>query len=340
MKANNYYIFSETKTNRLGKNLKIIKISTVQLTDSLRSRLSYLKLPKSDKLFIYEIEVENDEISPNFENDIYYDDSSIAIHKLLCDKDAFYGSSSRRINRILGSIIEYRDDDNNISIKGDGGWKSLKDLFDILRSSNVKYLVLRKFETLPMSFLEGDHDIDILCESINEIVLTTGATKRNEGISAFCLYISGIKTDFDIRYIGDNYLDSQWARNALNNRKCNNGVFIMDDENQLFTIIYHCLTQKNNISDYYSDKIATISMRLFGNKLPNADTELCLYLARYMTSNAYGYIKPKDISVIQNKNNIQIIKKEMKKLCLSPNSHALKNRLLTKVRRLFPRNQR
>ncbi len=311
MSTNTYYIF-KIKDDIAKINSKIVKETTLILTAGQSIRLFGTDYLADKEVSLYEIAPENNDLYSAIISNHYYSDCNLEINNLLSSNKNLYGYSSCHLNSILKQIITI-ERTGRVSLLGENGWPSLGALFKTLNKLNSSYVVLRKFETLPISFLDGDHDIDLLCNNLQEMVLITGATKRNIGISSYQLNINGEQTDFDIRFVGDNYIDSAWANHILQSRQINqNGISVMSTENQLFSILYHCLTQKKSISKYYLGEIRRLTRLLFGKDLPASVNVLRELLAYFMKSNAYTCPKPKDVSVVQHKENLKIIKRNLK----------------------------
>lgn len=307
MVNNSYYLFTEKELGEI-EGFKIVGKSICHITVSTLKRFFSVNSVADEKdMICYEIKSTHSNIETSLIKDgYYYDDACLELNKYIDGKTVF-GSPSKRINQLLGKILKKDDSGKEIKILGENGWSSLKELFDIMR--HTEYVVLRKHETLPYDYLEGDHDIDILCGSLREMVLLTGAKKRNIGISSYYIEVNGDIVDFDIRFIGDSYLDSQWEKTIIVNRTYRNGISIMDDENQLFSILYHALTQKDEVSNYYMEKIHNMSTKIFGSSIGANNKQLCNILAIYMKSKRYEYQTPKDVFVYQNIKNIKSIKR-------------------------------
>ena len=62
----------------------------------------------------------------------------------------------------------------------------------------------------------------------------------------------GKEVIFNIRYIGDNYIDPTWERDLLNRRiryeTCDTTVCIPNIEDEMYSLIYHILIQKKTPS--------------------------------------------------------------------------------------------
>lgn len=336
--SSSYYLFSN-KPIEEARNINTIFLGRVTIPSEKIKRFALLGLPSETELLVYEAIPSEVNYGTALENGYYRSDCNMQIAELLQDNVHIYGSSSACINGVLSEIVRVRKSTNTILFKGDNGWSSLKSLFETLSSSAIKYVVLRKFETLPDRCLENDHDIDILCESKSLVLLATGAEKRSIGISGYSLLIGGIKTDFDIRYLGDDYLDSSWQKDILDNRITHNKcVYVMDETNLLFSLLYHNLTQKKEISDYYVKQIKELSRRILGIDAKCDRHELCELLSSYMKVKSYQVRKPHDVGVVQNKANIRTIKKLLRpcsaKTIIIRNSYI---RTPYSIRRFLPR---
>ena len=305
MSKDTYFIFGIGKIE--FADAKIVSSAEVLLSKEQSLRLFNSDALAAKEVTVYEIAPKDDTTEAKVIDDKYYSDCNKEIYNLLRNNKNAYGFASRKKNKAIKAIITLGA--AKITLRGENGWTDLKTLFDTLNEANAEYVVLRKFEMLPEGFIDGDHDLDILCADLNEIVLLTGATKRNVGISAYQIRVGDNMIDFDIRFIGDNYIDPQWARMILGNRRINEkNISVMNDENQLFSILYHCLTQKQSVSKYYSERIKEIGGRLFGAEPKVSSEALVNLLASFMNSNAYTFRKPLDVSVVQNKDNIKKLK--------------------------------
>ena len=273
----------------------------------------------NDEVFdMYIVTINSIEITGLIENDNYNSDCNITISNLLNTYSQVIGTSSVYQNNIVKSLIFGENDflklyieNPNIIIKelvGEKTWNSLKEFFNILYLTKIKYVTLRKSECFPNSFVKDDKDIDILCENKNEFIAITNATKRSLGISGYKISINNEDIPLDIRYKGDFYFDPAWEENILINSFYNeNNIAVMDKENQIFSILYHVLTQKKAISDYYL-KILEFNLKTINR------SELINLLILYMKSKGYYYYKPLDISVVQNKDSINKINNRIHKL--------------------------
>ena len=140
-------------------------------------------------------------------------------------------------------------------------FKDLKELFDILNSAkNLKYVIQRSFHEIEYgaSYFVKNKDIDILVNDYYYFKALTGARSINRKNMRECdngyhvqskININGLEIPFDIRYIGDNYVDSNWEKDMLNRRveyKFKNDIVIYNPNNidELYSLIYNILIQK------------------------------------------------------------------------------------------------
>lgn len=192
------------------------------------------------------------------------------------------------------------------ALVGTNGWKNLEEYFAALKNAQIEYLVLRKYEELPIGFIENDKDLDVLCFNHDEFVAFSCAKKRSIGISGYKILVDNEWIALDVRFVGDCYFDVCWARDMLVKRTLyKNLVYIMDTENYLFSVLYHTLTQKKYISDYYYKFILEQKKELgYSDSGGKLDYNLINDLKEYMYNNRYEYVKPLDNSVVQNQKNI------------------------------------
>lgn len=162
----------------------------------------------------------------------------------------------------------------------DRRFDTLEQVFDVLNFSGLKYVVLRNFEKMPNKVMVDPHhlDVDLLVEdyykakrildgdspqSIWRVSYENGHYRIVNNVS-----IGGVGVNFDLRHVGDNYLDKQWQEDILNRssafckgirvpseKDCllegDTVIHVPMKEDHLFSIIYHALIQKPIISDTY-----------------------------------------------------------------------------------------
>lgn len=249
-----------------------------------------------------------------FEN--IYTDCDELFHNFLRDNPTCIGCSSQFVNNILIKLlniellveqkIDYQGDIVINQLEGDNGWRNLSHYFEMLKESNIKYVILRKFDLFPDDFIDNDHDIDILCEDRDMFAFVSNAVHRSIGISGYKIIIEGKDISLDIRYIGDNYYDSKWEQDIINSRVLYKNFYLPDKNNLYFSILYHVFTQKKYIPEYYCSYIDQLEVHIWGLSINNHDR--LKVLINYMKIRNYYYVKPYDYSVEQNALSICAIK--------------------------------
>eukprot|EP00579_Thalassiosira_antarctica_P003112 CAMPEP_0201905188 /NCGR_PEP_ID=MMETSP0902-20130614/56382_1 /ASSEMBLY_ACC=CAM_ASM_000551 /TAXON_ID=420261 /ORGANISM="Thalassiosira antarctica, Strain CCMP982" /LENGTH=205 /DNA_ID=CAMNT_0048439295 /DNA_START=792 /DNA_END=1406 /DNA_ORIENTATION=- len=141
---------------------------------------------------------------------------------------------------------------------------TLRRVFDVLNFSESKYVVLRNFEKMPDNVaVDSNHlDVDLLVDDYYEVkrILDGDSPQHFWSVSyengehrvVNTVSIGGHGVNFDVRHVGDNYLDKQWQQDILKRRfSSRTGIYIPSEEDHLFSIIYHAIIQKKVISDTY-----------------------------------------------------------------------------------------
>lgn len=216
--------------------------------------------------------------------------------RLICSEDKQTNKEKKVIKNVLNNAV------------GVDGWESLEKFFYVLNET-LQYVVLRNFEKLPNEYIDKEHgDIDILVKDLKQIIYKTNAIKVHQDTYRvhYKIKIAGKYVFFDFRYVGDNYYDENWQINILKDRtKSLGGFYIPSDKDYFYSLIYHALIHKKNISDDYPLKIKNIFKKLinFNEKDCNFDSYLKL-LEKFLISEGYIFIEPKDKSVYFDKKYI------------------------------------
>ncbi len=151
-----------------------------------------------------------------------------------------------------------------------------------------KYMILRNFEGEP------DHgDIDILVEDLEETVATLSAVR----VDAYSNFVDSNQKDLknkylvsvdekiailDFRYVGDNYLDAQWAQGILDRRWKEGILYRPTDKDWYWTLLYHALIHKGDITQYKE------TLDRLGSQHNRRN------LAEYMGRHGYQFTQPDD----------------------------------------------
>ena len=196
-------------------------------------------------------------------------------------------------------------------------FNNFKQFFDHLnKHSKLKYLVQRSFHEIEYSheYFNEKNDIDILVNDYYYFKALTGARGVNrknmrENDNGWNIQsrinIGGVEIKFDIRFVGDDYFDSNWELDMLNKRICktlkeNIIINIPNNLDELYSLIYHIIIQKHNShkSKHITRvkellKICNISDVLNFNNSRN----IRRFLDTFMNKNNYKYKKPYDKNV-------------------------------------------
>lgn len=185
-------------------------------------------------------------------------------------------------------------------------YNSVDEVFSILNSAGIQYLVLRNYENLskPEVFLDGHADIDILCKDSQEIVqvLDVQTNRKDEPPfvgdgTHYYIYVGGEKVSLDLRYVGDGYYCEKWQTDMLTQRVFNGLVFVLDPENYFYSLIYHAILQKREFSDEYKRRLKEMAGTLGITVNAPSEYSFLQNLQDYMRMKGYCFTYSKDYTV-------------------------------------------
>lgn len=191
-------------------------------------------------------------------------------------------------------------------LEGADGWDSWKHLFETLRYSS-NYIVLRNFEKLP--FENGDKDLDVLTDNYQRFASCVALEQSKYKLYKGCITVESKKYSVDVRFVGDEYYDSAWEVQMLRN-KClyNNCIYVPMSYDYFFSLLYHVLIQKREISPVYVKRLCEYSLSLNLDFIDSMFKEKLLEVLRgYMSSMGFRYMAPLDTGVFSNRKNIRFI---------------------------------
>lgn len=181
---------------------------------------------------------------------------------------------------------------------------SLKELFAKL-NSQCNYLVLRNWDDIFSEdvYEAGHADIDILCEDKESFVELTGAKRihKEKNRDNYIVPIDGNEIRFDVRWVGDGYYPASWEHEMLNNRVMNDdGVFIMSERDYFYSLAYHALLQKRELSVEYANKLnAAYKAFNVDHDILSAD-DILQKLSLFLLDNRWAAEIPTDPGVFLN----------------------------------------
>jgi hypothetical protein len=185
----------------------------------------------------------------------------------------------------------------NRDLIGCKNWTSLREVLETLNRT-CKYVVLRNFDSFPNDYnLKVHGDIDFLCSNLDAAINILNAKKiyREPHRVHFSISINNETVPIDIRTLDDDYYDPYWSRDILQSRVKRNGFFIPSDEQHFYSLAYHALIHKREISQDYLEKFTKLSSKC---GLPDyKQQKLITLLQSFMEKNDYLFVRPKDLSV-------------------------------------------
>ena len=195
-------------------------------------------------------------------------------------------------------------------------FNNFKELFDYLNSKPLlKYVIQRSFREIEeeMKYWLSGKDVDILVNDYYYFKALTGARsinkkKMRENDNGYHIQskikIANIEVAFDIRFVGDNYVDSNWEKDMLDRRITHNlkndiQIYIPNISDELYSMIYHILFQKRQPSKSKHiprvKELCNLSDKnnIDFNDIPSAKG----ILDDFLKNNNYKYVKPYDKTV-------------------------------------------
>ena len=189
-------------------------------------------------------------------------------------------------------------------IAGANGWESIRELLYVLNHT-CQYVILRNFEEFPDNIQLGEHsDIDILCRDYQ----STGLILNGRETTARPWRVQNIVTigdsfvNVDLRHLGDGYYDRRWEEDILNNRVFHEkGFYSPNEEDYLYSLLYHGLIQKYRISDDYVARIGKLCSGMGIAPVDLNDERAAIEtLTAYMKRKGYRFVEPEDRTVGYN----------------------------------------
>lgn len=222
---------------------------------------------------------------------------------------------------LLGkNVTDYMDGrellwDNEIrsisqDLVGANGWNSLQEVFYVLNNT-TDYFVMRNHEILPAEFASDEHgDIDIQVSNFEDTFLIMNATRVSKNPNRVRCQTK-IKDEialWDVQYTSDNYYCQEWQTYLMDNRVLNDkSVYVLNDTDYFYTLIYHAVVHKRKISDDYYTKLRallkTADVDIHESEFDASNDDFDVYikhLMHYMHSRGFCFTKPDDNYVYFN----------------------------------------
>ena len=198
------------------------------------------------------------------------------------------------------SIIEKEYNENLIGCKG---WKSLEEVFDVLNMT-INYVILRNFENIQDEMDSLHPDIDVLTDNkANAIsILNAQKTFQKKYRVQYKVLIDNKNINFDLRFTGDDYYDSNWQKNILSTRIKEDFYYRPTDVNYFYSLLYHALLHKPKFGFDYerrllelNDSYSFVSSRKYFSVL-----DMFNELEEFISTHRYCITYPNDFSVYWN----------------------------------------
>ena len=175
---------------------------------------------------------------------------------------------------------------------------------------NCCYLVLRNWDNLldDSIYGKGHEDIDILCDSLETFIKLTKANrihkenKRDNYIVTFGNSVIRI----DARWVGDGYYPIEMEKRLLADRRVNKqNIFIPNEEDYYYSLLYHALVQKRELSDEYSAKLNDVRKKILNTSINGCYDDYLNDLGAYLRENGLAVEYPRDPGVVINEKVIK-----------------------------------
>ncbi len=202
------------------------------------------------------------------------------------------GLGTEDVLRSLDEIPEVYNRD----LIGAENWESPEKLFYVMDHCG-NYVFLRNFEGMPDAlYREGHDDIDLLVEDRDNMcrIMNVKPVFRYAYRSQYVCEAGGMRMQFDLRFAGDGYYDEKWQKRILEGRIFKDGVYIPDEEEYRYMLLYHALIHKTAVADDYVVRLD----EMFGKDKWSRDV-----LMGFLRARGYAVTEPVDLSVFYNTEN-------------------------------------
>ena len=187
----------------------------------------------------------------------------------------------------------------------------IKNIGDVKKLLNqfFNYVVLRNFDSFYNN--ENYSSVDILCDSRSQIIRLMGAQSAKNSRSQVLFKIDNSEKPlyFDLRQIDDSYYPLNWQLQMLKNRIFDKdlNVYKISKIDEYYSLIYHTIIHKDNVSPDYIAKINKIYNDLVGRRADEKNfVSHVLSLKRFLKSNKIIIGSSKDQTVGCAPSNIGI----------------------------------
>lgn len=166
------------------------------------------------------------------------------------DLTLLLGINSQEFQSSIASTEHYAKIQQDVA--GAHGWLSIEQLFHVLNNT-VDYVILRGTDGLKAhAFSDSHRDCDLLVDNVfNAQSIINGTALEGPKRPHEAVVINGYTYYLDLWGWDCYYFDIQWCKHMLANRRETNGYYILDEVNNFYCLLYHCLVTKGRFSEDY-----------------------------------------------------------------------------------------
>lgn len=198
---------------------------------------------------------------------------------------------------LIGERIENVDKFGNLDVEfihrnvmGVDPWKSIEQLFDVLNETTTYVMLRGQKQIWNSSFPKEHRDVDILVPDNtydNLVMIIGGVPDCNPDRPHQRIEISGETYYIDIWRTMHNYFDSKWEKKMLSRRQNKQGLVVLSDEDNFYSLLYHCVVTKGYMSMDYAAELQDYAGEVVSMELA------ALRLVKFMQEKRYEIVKPK-----------------------------------------------
>lgn len=215
------------------------------------------------------------------------------------------------LEKNLDIIVNHKKkwDGKNIKIKKDivgiNGWDNFEQLFFTLNNT-TNYVILRNYENILKNEIdEKKEDIDILTDDQFQMPYILGKKLTQEKNKDFpFVNINNKFIKFDLKYVGDIYLDEKWSKEILLRKKIiSKLIFIPSNEDYFYTLLHHIVVQNIHLNDKYKKILILLNTEI---KIPEFQLKcsdkkyLQEILDEFMNKKGYKYTNSLSYKFLHN----------------------------------------
>lgn len=212
-----------------------------------------------------------------------------------------------RVNKLIrGAASSGERESYEADLVGSEGWHGVDELLATLRYTSG-YVVLRSDEQLLDGSLKPGDDVDVLCGQALEFAAAANAPRyyARADSARYATVVAGEPFHFDVREIGDGYLDAQWQRDILRRRGWRGGIPVPRVDDHFFSLLYHTRIQKPAVKPAHARTLASLAPRIglkvdIDERAGISDDQAAPLLDGYLRAYGYAVPQPTDRHVHRN----------------------------------------